>query len=150
MIRSLNHLHYISSDQSHSMKASYINHLTKTFRFFLEFVRTVTLKLIYIRTCYDTYMHMCQAIFDSPIDRHNIINYINTLYCTKCLYSINTRIHSLSSGSPASPVFTALVHRAMLLPKLVNRGQAYLHLRQAKIPGGKTIKMALQLRTVTM
>ena len=60
------------------MKASYINHLTKTFRFFLEFVRTVTLKLIYIRTCYDTYMHMCQAIFDSPIDRHNIINYINT------------------------------------------------------------------------
>ena len=33
-IRSLNHLLYISSDQSHSVKTSYINRLSKTFRLF--------------------------------------------------------------------------------------------------------------------
>ena len=38
-----------------------------------------------------------------------IFNYINTLHCTctKWLYSINTRFHSLSNDWPASPVFTS-------------------------------------------
>ena len=55
-----------------------------------------------------------------------IFNYINTLYCTctKWLYSINTRFHSLSNDWPASPVFTSSrpVGRSVMLPEVVGYG----------------------------
>ena len=57
MIRSLNQLHYITSDQSHSVKATYIQPLVYRSGCFLEFVRTVSLKLMSSRTCYDK--HIC-------------------------------------------------------------------------------------------
>ena len=43
-IRSLNHLLYISSDQSHSVKTSYINHLIKMFRLFSRLCENCNIK----------------------------------------------------------------------------------------------------------
>ena len=106
-IRSLNHLLYISSDQSHSVKTSYINRLSKTFRLFSRLCENCNIKtnvqsqLLLYMTSMSTY------IWFSGWSAY-IYNYINTLYCTctKLLYSINTRFHSLSNDWPASSVFT--------------------------------------------
>ena len=43
-IRSLNHLLYISCDQSHSVKTSYMNRLSKTFRLFSLFCENCNIK----------------------------------------------------------------------------------------------------------
>ena len=43
-IRSLNHLLYISSNQSHSVKTSYINHLIKMFRLFSRLCENCNIK----------------------------------------------------------------------------------------------------------
>ena len=57
MIRSINQLHYITSDQSHSVKLRRSSLLLNRSGCFLEFVRTVSLKLMSSRTCYDK--HIC-------------------------------------------------------------------------------------------
>ena len=61
IIRSLNHRLYISSDQSHSVKTSYINRLSKTFRLFSPLCENCNIKtnvhsqlLLYM-----TYMSSC-------------------------------------------------------------------------------------------
>ena len=104
-IRTLNHLLYISFNQSHRVKTSYINCLSKSFVCFLVFVRTVTLRLMSTRNCYYT-CHLCQARFDSPCDRPTFTN-TSTRYTAPAQSGwtrINTRFHSLSNDWPASSV----------------------------------------------
>ena len=107
IIRSLNHLLYISSDQSHTVKTSYINRLSKTLRLFSRLCENCNIK---------TNVHSQLLVYTTSMSSYiwfsrwsaYIYNYIKTLYCTctNWLYSINTRFHSLSNDWPASPVFT--------------------------------------------
>ena len=107
-IRSINHILYISCDQSHSVKTSYTNRLTKTFRLFSRLCENCNIK---------NNVHSQLLLYMTPMSSYiwfsrwlaYIYNYFNTLYCTctKWLYSINTMFHSLSNDWLAGSVFTS-------------------------------------------
>ena len=109
---------------------------------FLEFVRTVSLKLMSSRTCYDKYICFKLALIlliiglNSQQHRHVILN------CTKGLYSIKTRLNALSNGCPASPS-SQLWARAVSGAARSRHPWTGEHHRQAKTPEKNTIKRVL-------
>ena len=142
MIRSLNQLHYITSDQSHTVKATQIQPLVNSSGCFLEFVRTVSLKLMSSRTCYDKYICFKLSLIlliiglNSQQHRHVILN------CTKGLYSIKTRLNALSHCCPASPSSQLW---AWAVNGAARSRQPWTgeHHRQAKTPEKNAIKRVL-------
>jgi hypothetical protein len=148
MIRSLNHIHYISSDQSHSVKARYMKPLAKPFPLFFPFCENCIIKtnvhshlLWYIYIYIYIYIYMSSSLWISWLSTYSINN-INTLHCTKGLYSIKARFHALPSGCSASPS-SKLWARTVSDTASSRQPWTGLHHCQAKTPEKYTIKRVL-------
>ena len=110
---------------------------------FLEFVRTVSLKLMSSRTCYDKYICFQLSLILLIIGLNSQQHRQVILNSTKGMYSIKkTRLNALSNGCPASPSSQLW---AWAVSGAARSRQQWTgeHHRQATTPEKSTIKRVL-------